>query len=286
MKQLSSFNVSGALFGSSRLAVGLLLSGAGLLGANSSVLAQDMLPVDNGISTYHSQPRYRESESHPLRILGYALHPVGWLLREGVARPLSYLAGSTETTRSVFGYREPFDYRSPECFSADESAPDCRSVAPFNYEGPSSGLASAAAVEQGSEDGSATAASLANASGRQVYFPDVNFDFNKRALSNLGQGQTRRLAQLLKSQGSVQVVLQGHTDAKGDDAYNEKLGMDRADAVRAELVALGVQGDKLSTVTFGESQPVFTDETDWAHAANRRVEAHFGSEEGSAEGKK
>jgi outer membrane protein OmpA-like peptidoglycan-associated protein len=280
---MNQFAFSVAPWKSSRMVLGLLVAGAVVGGAASSALAQDMLPTDNGLSTYNPQPRYRESESHPLRFIGYVLHPLGWLLREGVARPISYLAGSTETTRSVFGYREPYDFRSPECFSADESAPDCRSVAPFNYEGPSAVLGSAASPEQAATEEGSSAAAVASASGRQVYFPDVNFDFNKRALSELGEGQSKRLAQLLKGQGGVQVVLQGHTDFRGNEEYNEKLGMDRAEAVRAELVAQGVPAERLSTVTFGESQPVFADETDWARAVNRRVEAHVGAEAKAAE---
>ncbi len=232
--------------------------------------AQDMLPYDNGLATYHTSPRYRESESHPLRIFAYIVHPIGWLAREAITRPLSYFAGSTETTRSVFGYREPFDFRSPECFSADESAPDCRSVNPFNYDGPSSNLGSAVATGA-LEDGGGESMAVAQ---KSVYFPDVNFDFNKRALNDLGKGQSHQIAQALKSKGSVQIVLQGHTDFIGSDGYNEKLGMDRAEAVRAELVSQGVSGDQLSTVTFGKTQPIFTDETNWARAVNRRVEVH------------
>lgn len=253
-------------FAHSALALSLVFS------AGSSVaLAQDSLPADNGLATYHSHPRYRESESHPLRILGYVLHPVGWLAREAFTRPLSYLAGSTETTRSVFGYREPYDFRTPECFAADESVPDCRSVSPFNYEGPSSNFGGSPSVDEVVADGKTDTAAL---SQRSVYFPDVNFDFNKRVLNDLGKGQVRRIADAIKSKGPVQVVLQGHTDFIGSDSYNEKLGMDRAEAVRTELVSLGVSGDQLSTVTFGKTQPIFPDQTDWARAVNRRVEVH------------
>src|SRR5690606_35036233 len=97
--------------------------------------AQDLLPRDNGMATYHTSPRYRESESHPLRVISYVVHPIGWALREVIFRPLSYFASSTETTRSVMGYREPFDFRETECFSPDDSIPDCRSMLPFNYDG-------------------------------------------------------------------------------------------------------------------------------------------------------
>lgn len=227
-----------------------------------SASAQDVLPYDNGLATYHTSPRYRESESHPLRVLAYVVHPVGWLAREAIFRPFSYFASATPETRSVMGFREPYDYRQPECFSADDSIPDCRAVFPFNYDSlPKKG---------DSSTGSLTMS--------KVYFPDVNFDFDKRTLSPLGQGQVRRLAKMIQESGSgVAIVLQGHTDFMGSDAYNEKLGMDRAEAVRQELVSLGFSADKLSTVTFGESQPIYSEQTDWARAANRRVESHMGT---------
>ena len=90
-----------------------------LISMSNGAQAQDILPYDNGIDVYHPSPRYRESESHPFRIVAYALHPVGWVIREGVTRPVSYLISSNRVTKSVFGYREPFDYRQPLCFSAD-----------------------------------------------------------------------------------------------------------------------------------------------------------------------
>jgi OOP family OmpA-OmpF porin len=69
-------------------------------------------------------------------------------------------------------------------------------------------------------------------------------------------------------------VLQGHTDYIGAEEYNERLGMDRAEAVRAQLVKFGVSPERLSTVSFGKGQPVFPDSENWARAVNRRVEIH------------
>lgn len=229
--------------------------------------AQDLLPADNGLEDYHTAPRWRETESHPLRILAYVVHPIGWVARELVFRPLSYFASSTEVTRSVMGYREPFDYRQPECFSADDSVPDCRSVLPFNYE------------QAGSGEAEATVAPAA----ARMYFPNVNFDFNKRTLNALGRGKVRQVADMLKGDMSVRVVLEGHADYMGTDAYNQKLGMDRAEAVRAELVRLGVAADRLATVTFGESRPLINEQTDDARAVNRRVEVNV--DEGTTGGK-
>jgi len=226
--------------------------------------AQDVLPYDNGLATYHTSPRYRESESHPLRMVGYLFHPVGWLAREVVFRPFSYFASSSETRKSVLGYREPYDYRRPECFSADDSAPDCRSVSPYNYGAP---VALVADPYIGDME-------AVHVPVRQVYFPDVNFDFDRYNLNNLGKGRTYQIAELLKQEPGLQVVLEGHTDYIGSYEYNEGLGMNRAEAVRQELVSLGVSPERVSTVTFGKSQPLLSQETDWARAVNRRVQIH------------
>lgn len=231
--------------------------GLALVANFSPAAAQDQMPDDTGLATYHTAPRYRESESHPLRIVAYALHPIGWVAREIVFRPFSYFASSSETRRSIMGYREPFDYRRPECFSADDSTPDCRSLAPFNYD---------SSASDGGE------AAVATDAERHVFFPDVNFDFNKRSLSELGRGRARQIAQLLNKEEGLKVVLEGHTDSVGGDDYNQKLGVDRAEALKAELVKLGINGDRLATVSFGESRQVFSENEAWAHAVNRRVE--------------
>lgn len=230
------------------------------------VSAQDRLPRDNGIYTYHTTPRYRDSESHPLRVVGYVFHPVGWALREGIFRPLSYFVSSNETRASIFGYREPYDYREPECFSPESGVPDCRAIAPFNYD-------SGQIIEEPvTEDFIA-----ALPAERHVYFPDVNFDFDVRKMNTLGTGKAHQIARLLQEDSGVHVVLEGHADYIGSEGYNEKLGMDRADAVRKKLVDLGVSPDRISTVTFGKSKPIFDNETDWARAVNRRVSVHLSS---------
>lgn len=243
---------------------------AGLLGmtvAGTSVVdsanAQDLLPRDNGIYTYYKAPRWRESESHPLRTVSYIFHPVGWLMREGIYRPMSYLISSTPFTKSFFGYREPFDFREPECFFNTDVIPDCRQLAPMNeiYPAPREGVEPTAGDE----------ASL-NSSERSVYFPDVAFDFDKANLNQLGKARVRQVSQLLATVPNLKVVVEGHTDYKGTDEYNMKLGSRRAEAVVKELSELGVDPSRMTPVSFGEGKPLFTEDTDWARAANRRVQ--------------
>ena len=223
---------------------------------SSAARAQDILPMDRTDSDYHPSPRYRESESHPLRVLAYALHPIGWAARELIFRPLSYFASSTPETRAIMGYREPFDFRQPSCFSANQDAPDCRRVKPFDYDS-NIGKAIAGPSEIGQREA--------------LYFPDTNFDFNKRTLNPSGKEKAKAAADILKRGGYLKVVLEGHADSRGSESYNEKLGLDRAEAVKAELVAQGIPVDTLSTVSFGETRPLFTEKEEWAYAANRRV---------------
>lgn len=232
----------------------------GLLVLPFVACAQERLPVDNGLATYHTAPRYRSSESHPLRVTAYVLHPVGWVAREVFFRPLSYFASSSQTTRSVMGYREPYDFRNPECFSGDSSIPDCRAISPYNY----------ADLEAEDEAGA-----VVTEVERHVYFPDVNFDFDVGKLNDLGRGRAHQISALLQKAPGVHVVLEGHADYIGSVEYNEKLGMNRAESVREELVNLGVSSERLSTVTFGKSKPIFEEKEDWARAVNRRVEIHL-----------
>lgn len=231
----------------------------------SASIAQEQLPHEVTLAKYHKAPSYRESESHPLRIIAYVVHPIGYALRELIFRPFSYFASSSEETRAIMGYRAPYDYRQPACFHNADQVPDCRRLLPVRGAFPE-----LAAQESGERE----------VNGKAIYFSDVNFDFNKRALNALGKSKARTVASTLKQHGAVKVVLQGHADSRGSEEYNKKLGMDRADAVRQELVALGVAAERLSTVSFGETKPLFTEKEDWAYAANRRVEVHM-QEEGT-----
>ena len=232
----------------------------GTFSVSTAAVAQDLLPRDNGIFNYHRPPRYRESESHPLRTLAYLVHPGGWLLREVVYRPWSAFAASTKFTRSFFGYREPFDFRETICYHDAGEIPDCREVSPYTK------IGGTYAGDGGDDLGSMMQEE------RQVFFPDVNFEFDKANLTGLGKGRVRQIAQLLASVPSLEVVVEGHADNRGTDGYNSSLGNRRAKTVISELIELGIDPARLSPISLGETRPIFSENEEWAHAVNRRVQ--------------
>lgn len=106
----------------------------------------------------------------------------------------------------------------------------------------------------------------------KAVFSDINFDFDKATLTDVGRGRVYLIAQKLKEGKNVKIEIQGHTDYIGTDEYNKQLGLRRAETVKAELVKLGVDPSRMSTVSYGESKPLIDLKTPWARAVNRRTE--------------
>ena len=80
---------------------------------------------------------------------------------------------------------------------------------------------------------------------------------------------------LLDRTDIVALRIEGHTDSRGSESYNQKLSEDRASSVMAYLVAKGVEEGRLSSVGIGEAKPLDPRRNPLAHAANRRVEMHI-----------
>lgn len=121
------------------------------------------------------------------------------------------------------------------------------------------------------------------ARGTLVSLPgDVLFDFDKATIQPAARGTLDKLAELIKA-GGGRVAIEGHTDSKGDDRYNQRLSEARAMAVRDYLISVRtVDGTRLGTKGLGELKPVAPnakpDGTDDAEGRqkNRRVEVIIG----------
>lgn len=100
----------------------------------------------------------------------------------------------------------------------------------------------------------------------------VLFDFNSATLTPAANDVLAEISKRLTDGAVKAVLIKGHTDSVGSDAYNDTLSMRRADSVAAFLVSQGVAADKIKTEGLGESQPVADNATDEGRAQNRRVE--------------
>ena len=108
--------------------------------------------------------------------------------------------------------------------------------------------------------------------GDTIVLHGVNFLFNKSSLTLNAKTLLDQLAQALKARTDLRVELDGHTDSKGSDAYNQKLSQSRAASVRQYLVGSGVEASRLTAVGMGEGSPIADNQTDAGREVNRRVE--------------
>ena len=130
-------------------------------------------------------------------------------------------------------------------------------------------------------DSGATAAAAAAASADEE--PEVEtislaagatFELGGSTLSDEGKAAVAELVAQFKERNVTvkEVTIEGHTDSSGDAAFNQQLSEQRAEAVKAEVVANGGNPDKIKTIGYGESKPIADNSTREGRAQNRRVE--------------
>ncbi|MBF0390962.1 MAG: OmpA family protein, partial [Desulfamplus sp.] len=98
------------------------------------------------------------------------------------------------------------------------------------------------------------------------------FDFNKSDIKPAGYADLDDVVAILNKNPNMKVVLQGHTDSKGTDAYNQALSMRRSQSVKTYLVNKGINADRLKCEGFGESMPAASNDTEFGRSLNRRVQ--------------
>jgi len=104
-------------------------------------------------------------------------------------------------------------------------------------------------------------------------FDDIFFGYDSSSIAPRYQTQLQSNAQVLASDPSLQVEVEGHCDGRGTNEYNLALGEERARAVAAILVNFGANPNQISTISYGEEIPLDPSENESAYGRNRR--AHF-----------
>ncbi|MFM7854920.1 MAG: OmpA family protein, partial [Flammeovirgaceae bacterium] len=105
----------------------------------------------------------------------------------------------------------------------------------------------------------------------EVVLRNIFFEFDKYELSEKSKVELLKIAQFLKANPSIRVEIAGHTDNVGKEDYNQKLSEKRANAVKNQLMVLGVKAIQLASVGYGSRKPVVANDTDVNRAVNRRI---------------
>jgi outer membrane protein OmpA-like peptidoglycan-associated protein len=100
----------------------------------------------------------------------------------------------------------------------------------------------------------------------------INFDYNQATIKPESMGTLNMIVQVLKDNPELKFEVGGHTDSDGDDKYNMTLSQQRADAVKSQLIQMGIDTSRLTAKGYGESKPVSDNLTPEGKANNRRVE--------------
>jgi peptidoglycan-associated lipoprotein len=106
-------------------------------------------------------------------------------------------------------------------------------------------------------------------------FPHENvyFEYDKSTLLPDVQDQLRDNAKWLQANPDVSVIVEGHCDERGSNEYNMALGDRRAGSVKTFLIDMGIESQRLTTISYGEEKPLDPGHDEEAWAKNRR--AHF-----------
>lgn len=102
---------------------------------------------------------------------------------------------------------------------------------------------------------------------------DIYFDYESSALGDKAKGELNLKAKWMRMNPDASVIIEGHCDERGTNAYNIALGDRRAESVKSYLVDLGIDAAQITKISYGEERPVDSGAGEEAWAKNRR--AHF-----------
>jgi len=123
------------------------------------------------------------------------------------------------------------------------------------------------------QDVEMTASEMADALAKtgSITLHNILFDTGKATLKTESEAALQSVVELLKSDATLKLEVQGHTDNVGAAAANLKLSKDRADSVKAFLVKGGIADARLTTAGLGDTKPVAPNTTEEGRTQNRRV---------------
>lgn len=116
--------------------------------------------------------------------------------------------------------------------------------------------------------------------GMVLTLGDVLFDTAQATLKPGAQAQLDRVASFMAKNEGTKVIIEGHTDSRGSDDYNQDLSQRRAQAVADALAGHGIERSRIEAIGRGKALPVASNESAAGQQQNRRVEIVFSDPEG------
>ncbi len=108
--------------------------------------------------------------------------------------------------------------------------------------------------------------------GKGIALKNIFFDYKKANLNKESKMELHRLVNLMKKYPKLKLEISGHTDNVGDEDYNQKLSLRRANAVVNYLIKNGIESDRLVAKGYGFSHPIADNDTEDGRQQNRRSE--------------
>ncbi len=153
--------------------------------------------------------------------------------------------------------------------AATPSGPQASSAQSQSGEGQRSGISDANTQRDSSLDRLREGKSSATPAASPL--KDVYYDFDRYDLKADARDTLKANADWLKSNASTRIEIEGHCDDRGTNEYNLALGAKRAQAAKDYLVTLGITGDRVSTISYGEEIPVCKEQNESCWRQNRRA---------------
>ena len=135
--------------------------------------------------------------------------------------------------------------------------------------GKEAGQATQEAAEKAKKEASTQEAAIL----KELQIPDITFDYDKYSLTPEAQAILGRHAPAFLKYREYKLVVEGHCDERGTVEYNLALGEERAVQTAKYLVNLGIENERIKTISYGKEKPLDPDHNEAAWAKNRR--AHF-----------
>jgi outer membrane protein OmpA-like peptidoglycan-associated protein len=231
--------------------------------------------------SFAAPDEYDDSQSHPLRILAYLVHPAAFVLEWTVFRPFHFLVSGAEPLEAVFGHKPHPPVLAEPAPDYDYGMPRRVPLKPTQMNRLPGSVKPAA--ESGAEKVKTAELPVQKPVTKEVpkivelerfILPEFAFRFDSAELTDFGKAEIYHAAQKLKDKSDIVIAIGGHTDNLASEPYDQQLGMRRTQTIIKELVALGIDPARMSIARDRTGKPSVNQDTDRERAVNRPLELH------------